>query len=82
MTMTLNITPEMLTQRSNEIAETLRSRGLPVVGFDAPDLFEMVGLTFKLTNGRLCAFRLHYDDARPSAFTALYHQMELPDGHS
>jgi hypothetical protein len=71
MTMTAHITEEMLVERGANIANELRAMGLPVMGVDAPDMFLMVGITFRLPNGRLCAFRLHYDDARVDQYKAL-----------
>lgn len=66
------ISDTLVSERGARIANELRAEGYPVMGVDAPDMFLMVGITFRLKNGRLCAFRLHYDDARIDQFKALF----------
>lgn len=68
MTQTANITREMVSRRSGEIASDLRGDGLPVMGIDAPDDTQMIGITFRLETGRLMVVRFHYDDATGEAF--------------
>lgn len=63
--------------RGCKIAQDLRADGVPVMGVDAPDQTDMVGLVFLRKNGRLLGVRTHYEDAEYRLFRSL---AELADG--